>query len=411
MLHGETTPGLDAGTKAEVRVAQAWFWDGYYVRRGVDLQHRFSNEATTVTDLDVLGVTLDAALKGHKHIGEVKTGKSGNTPRPLDRALWLHGVRELIGAESAEITTAFKTSSSIRDVCNRLGVSVQHLDDLKQRENRLAITEVNDLGSHGESVAKLRKDVLSYVKTDAALERGYWFLTSEVWFLDPFDALKRTLGLIRELSKIWPEESQHRALRVARWFFAEAVSIVGLNLAIVAGHANTMDESSFRDIVGAKLSSGDIPSYAVRKLSERFDEYLGKILSSLDAPADIRVTAVGAFLPTEPEYAEPLVELIHRLSAEAATTAKLPRQLDAIMFERLVRRRDLDPQVLKRLCIDRDTERQVRLIAAFLRGQFSLPAPVEKVLTSPMRTENSRRGSAEQTALFDEPKAGTGDSA
>jgi len=51
---GAMTPGLDPGAQLELRVAQAWFWDGYYVRRGVDLQHRFGTDVSTVTDLDIV---------------------------------------------------------------------------------------------------------------------------------------------------------------------------------------------------------------------------------------------------------------------------------------------------------------------------------------------------------------------
>lgn len=33
------------------------------------------------------------------------------------------------------------------------------------------------------------------------------------------------------------------------------------------------------------------------------------------------------------------------------------------------------------------TERQIHLIAAFLRGKFGVPAPVDKVLTTPLSRE------------------------
>jgi len=135
------------------------------------------------------------------------------------------------------------------------------MDDLAARENRLAIDQVNDVGSQGETIAALRKEVQNFVKHDPILERGYWFLISEVWFLGPFDALKRTLGLIRELGKSWPHEAHRDATEVARWFFAEAVSIVTLNLTIIAGQANTMYPQAFQDMATAKLASGDIPSY------------------------------------------------------------------------------------------------------------------------------------------------------
>jgi hypothetical protein len=398
---GATTPGLDAGTKAEVRVAQAWFWDGYFVRRGVDLQHRFGDGVSTVTDLDVLGFAFEPSLKHHKHIGEVKTGKASSTPRALDRALWLRGLRDLVGAQSGEVTTAFRPSPTVRDVCRRLGATVQHLDDLAARENRLAIDQVNDVGSQGETIAALRKEVQHYVKHDPILERGYWFLVSEVWFLGPFDALKRTLGLIRELGKSWPHESQQDATHAARWFFAEAVSIVTLNLAIIAGQANSMDHQAFQNMASAKLAGGDIPSYSIRNLSDRFDEYLGKILTSVDAPAEIRATAMGAFLPVPPDYTEPLIELVSRLAVDAASTALLPRQMDVVMFERLVRRRDLAPELQRRLRLTRNTERLVRLVAAFLRGQLALPGPVDKVMTTQLLPERQTVCEDAQTTLFE----------
>lgn len=400
MPRAATTPGLDAGDLAEIRVAQAWFWDGFYVRRGVDLQHRFGSEVSTVTDLDALGYAFSPALTLHKQIGEVKTGTSKSTPRPLDRALWSRGLRELVGADRGEITTALRTSTATRDACRRLGVTVQHMDDLASREKRLAIGSVADVGSQGVTIALLRKEVLAFVKSDAMLERGFWFLVSEVWFLEPFDAVKRTLGLIRELSKAWPPETHAEATKAARWFFAEAISIVTLNLAIIAGEANTMDAATFQEVATARLATGDVPYYAMRKQAERVDEYVAKILNSLDAPADVRTGAMGAFLPLAPDYADPLLELISRLAADAATTANLPRQMDALLFERLVRRRDLTVTLQGRLHMTQATERQVHLIAAFLRGQFGVHGPVDKVLTTPLSQETKGDG-AEQAALFD----------
>jgi hypothetical protein len=395
-----TTRGLEDGIRAEVRVAQAWFWDGYYVRRGIDLQHRFGSEVSLVTDLDVLGFSFESSLKHHKYIGEVKTGRSGNTPRPLDRALWMRGLRELIGAESGEVTTAFTTSIAVRDACKRLGATVQHLDDLAARETRLQIAQFNDIGSQGDTIASLRKEVQSFVKADRMLERAYWFLVSEVWFLEPFDALKRTLGLIRELGKVWPPETHQEAIQAARWFFAEAISIATLNLAIVTGDALTMDARTFQETAMAQLASGDLPSYAIRNISDRIDEYVSKLLTSLDAPAEFRISAMGAFLPLPPEYSEPLLELVSRLAAESVATARLPRQLDAVLFERLVRRRNLSHQLVRRLGLTPGAERLIRLLAAFLRGQFMLPGPVDKVLTTPILDEVQLADADVQPSLF-----------
>lgn len=401
-----TTLGLDAGTRAEVRVAQAWFWDGYFVRRGVDLQHRFGPDVSTVTDLDVIGYSFDGALVHHKLIGEVKTGTSKTTPRPLDRALWMRGLRELVGAERGEVTTAFKTTPVTRDACRKLGVTVQHLDDLAAREERLGIAAVDDVGSQGLTIAQMRKDVHAFAKSDPTLERAYWFLASEVWFLDPFDALKRTLGLIRELGKTWPPESHQAANTAARWFFSEAISLVGLNVAVIAGQANTMDPGSFQQTAVARLATGDVPFHALRKLSDRVDDYVAKLLASTDAAPDIRVEAMGAFQPVPPDYTEPLLELIARVAAEAGTASRFPRQLDAILFERLARRRDMATTMLRPLALTPATERHMRLLAAFLRGQFHVPPAIDKVLTTPLLpNQRGQRGEMHEPLFdLDEPE-------
>lgn len=397
MPRAVTTRGLDVGEIAEVRVSQAWFWDGYYVRRGVDLQHRFGGEVSTVTDLDVLGYAFDASCLYRKQIGEVKTGRANNTPKPLDRALWMRGLRELVSAHSGEVTTAFKTSPVVRDACRGLGVTIQHLDDLSAREKRLAISSVTDVGSQGETVALLRKDIAKYVKSDPLLERAWWFLISEVWFLEPFDALKRTLGVIRELGKAWPPETHAEAMSALRWFFAEAISVATLNLVVVAGEANTMDVQSFEASASARLATGDLPYHGVKKFAERVDVFIGRILSGLDAPPEVITSTIGAFEPVPPEYTEPLLELISRLASNASVTAKLPRQMDAVVFERLVHRRVVGTPALDRLAIDPDSERLIRLIGAFLRGQFALPEPVSKALMTPLLTEQSARADGDRS--------------
>lgn len=108
-------------------------------------------------------------------------------------------------------------------------------------------------------------------------------------------------------------------------------------------------------------------------------------------------------MPVPPNYTEPLLELISRFATEAHITAQLPRQLDAVIFERLVRRRNLSPNLSTRLNLTYDSERLIRLIAAFLRGQIGLPAAIEKVLATPLFDNHSDRGGSGdgQAALFD----------
>ncbi|MET8763087.1 hypothetical protein [Lentzea sp. NPDC004782] len=399
MPRGETTPGLEPGDRAEVRVAQAWFWDGYYVRRGVDLQHRYGRDALSVTDLDLLGYLISPALTAQKYIGEVKTGKSSSTPRPLDRALWVRGLRELVKAEGAEVTTAFRASADVRGFTRTFGVTIQHLDDLEARERRLYVDDIVDCGSQGDTIALLIKQVHKQLKGDADLERAFWFLRSEVWFLDPFDAIKRNIGLLRELRPRWSDGLDTGSLQALRWLYAESISVLGLQLALIAGVAVTMDVSSFRELALARLSVGDIPLSAMTRISDRVDRYVSELLKHFDAPVDVRMEALGAVMPAAPEYAEPLLELVQRLATQVGATSRLPRQLDLLIFERLARARSIRSDAARRLGFGPATERLVKLVAAFLRGQVGLPPAVDHALTASLF---STRGTpVDQQALFE----------
>jgi hypothetical protein len=134
----------------------------------------------------------------------------------------------------------------------------------------------------------------------------------------------------------------------------------------------------------------------MHRLSERVDEYVSKLLARTDAPMELRANALSAFAPTEPDYTNPLVDLIQRLASSAWHAAKLPRQLDLVLFERLVRRRNLDLSVVDRLELGSRGERLIRLVAAFLRGQVNLPDVVDKVLVTPIRDNKQQ---SEQLAL------------
>jgi hypothetical protein len=191
-------------------------------------------------------------------------------------------------------------------------------------------------------------------------------------------------------------------MRAIRWMFAEAISILGLQLVRVARHATTMDRKVFTELATDRLSSGTIPTHALRAISERVDVYVGKLLAGLNASPEIRTAALGALSPTPPDYIEPLLELVFRLAGLPAQTAQLPRQLDAIVFERLVRRRELDVRVLRRLDIGPVCERQVRTIGAFLRGQVGTPEMVDRAMQSHLARSDNTNGDSVQQDLFSE---------
>lgn len=381
------------GDEIEARVAQVWFWEGYYARRGINMQGHYDPEPLLVTDLDLLSYSFAPNLGRSKHIGEVKTGTGRSAPKPLDRIIWLRGLRELVGADSAELTSGIAPSRRARELARGLGITAQAISDLERREDAAHIRDVNNIGAHGPQALGIIKAVHKYCSSDPELERAFWFLRSEVWFLDPITAVKRLIGLTRLLGRRWAPAIDDDDNRTLRWLFAEAASAFTLNAVTVAGYAHSVEHSEFAVLIAERLSEGVVPAHLMRRLALDIDKYLGGVLATAGAPSSVRVSAMGAFQPKPPDYTESLIELCSRLAATPAASRELPRQLDLLVFERLVHRRHLPANAVARIGLAADSAaRLVRLVAAFLRSQAGTPDVLDRALTTAVENGEETRG-------------------
>jgi hypothetical protein len=368
------------GKVLEARVARLWFWEGYYSRSGVDLQ-QYYGEPLAVTDIDLLAYDFGPRLGRTKYIGEAKSGTGKNAPKPLDRVIWLRGLRELVNANGAELVTAVKPSIKVRRLASSLGVTAQSLEDIERREQEVRIAEVEAVGPHGTDALEHGERARKICKSDPELERAYWFLRSGVWFVDPFIATKQLVTVFRQLSKRWTPGIDDDEMFALRWLMAEAISAFGLGLVTLVGLALPHSRQSFGDLFEERLSEGALPVHQMRALSEKVDEYIAGILSVARVPASIQVDAMGAFQPQVPDFGAPLLELISRMTAAPAHVRVFCRQLDVVAYERLVQQREVPAHAAVRLGLTRpDSAILFRYLAAFLRSQANAPEAVERAL-------------------------------
>jgi hypothetical protein len=389
----------------EARVAQLWYWEGQYARRGIDLRRQFHPEPLVVTDLDLLAYDFSPMLERSKTIGEVKSGTGRNAPKPLDRIVWLRGLRALVGAGRAELTTSTPPSPRARELARSLGIRAQSEQDIERREKAAGVAEVGNLGAHGPDAFRDLKWVHSHCSKDRDLERAYWFLRSEVWFLDEVTAAKRLIGLYHQLSARWTPDIDDEDARALRWLFAEAVSAFTLNMVAVAADALVDDDALFSARVGERLSAGIVSADAMRRISADVDKFVGGVLVAAKAPADIRTQAIGALHPQPPEWTEQFLDLTRRVAMTRSAARDLPRQVDLLVFERLTRRRHVPAIAVQRVGLDDpESGRLIRLIAAFLRGQVANVAVVDRALTTPIET-TAAPGDQRHPDDIDEPGA------
>ncbi|MDX3075763.1 hypothetical protein [Streptomyces sp. MI02-7b] len=372
----------------EARVSQLWFWEGFYSRHGVNLQRHYQ-EPLTITDLDLFAFDFNPQLGMTKYIGEVKSGTGKAAPKPLDRIIWLRGIRELVGADSAELTIATGVNDRIRALGQSLDVSAQNVADFERREAD-AVGSLMDLGSQGVQALVLERQVKAVCRRQPDLERAFWFLRGEVFFLEPFLAIKQLIELLRRIGQLWTPRLQDEEALAVRWLAAEAASLLTLHLVAAAGAALSLSRGDWDALVSERSAEGTVPMHQMRKLSDSIDKFVAGILAAAKVSPEIRTDAIGAFLPEPPDYADSLAEICWRLKSDAPVARALPRQMDLLLFERLVHQRDLSSAAVTRMGLERaGSARMRRLVAAFLRGSDASFDALEDALTDPVASGKS----------------------
>lgn len=389
------------GDQLEARLCQVWFWEGFFARRGINLQRYYHPEPLQVTDLDLFAVEFGPTLLRRRYIGEAKSGTGKSAPAPLDRIVWLRGLIELTGADGAELTIAGVVPLRTRELASSLGIVAQSTQDLERREQQIHVADVADLGSYGvQSLIDLHR-VHRCCKQDAEFERAFWFLRSEAWLLDPWLTTKRTITVLNRLSKRWVPGLSDDESFALRWLLCEGTCVVALNVVTVASHAVALPPDLFAEYVGNRLSEGLASREVMTRVSDTVDKFVDGILSEVGAPPSVRVDSLGAFLPRPPDYTAPLIELTQRLATGAVYARHLPRYLDLVLFERVLRQRDVAPRAMRRLGLPSEVAvaRAARLVVSFLYGQANIPVMMVEAL-------RDRGQEAEAAAASDDGSAG-----
>lgn len=377
---------ISDGERLEARIVQLWFWEGSFARRGVNMSRYFGPDPLDVTDLDLLALDFGPNLECRKTIGEAKSGKSKSTPKPLDRVIWLRGLMALTDADRAELTTALEPGLRVRELGHSHGVDAQSLADLDRRETAASIGDVADLATFGPTFVPQHRLIAAACKRDPFLERAYWYLTSEVWFSDPWAAIKRTLSLLREARSRWTPRARDDHEFAVRWLLTEGVIVFTLNMVIAAERAVRLPSEDFSQLAMARLGEGAVPMAQMRALSDSIDRYVSGLLRELQAPESVIMQTAGAFMPTPPDYAPSAVEVLRRLSSRPRFVRQLPRWMDLVCSERMLRGRDVTGDVVARLGLEDPTRTAsaAKVVATFLRGQVDLPSELFQAITTPV---------------------------
>lgn len=391
MNPSEKNRGRATGPALEWRVGRLYFWSGQFSRTGIDLREHFHPEPMTLTDLDLLAFNISNLLSVEKTIGESKSGTGKSTPKPLDRTFWLSGLLDYTDASAAVLAVSTNVSREVRSVGDKLGVRILTESELGTIEQDLGVDTL-DYGSYASELRTLWDDIRSSAKHDVALERAWKFLRADMWHLEPWLALKRSIAMLSVVSKRWIDGLSEAESRLLEALLVEGSVVFSLAAVRVAGELRWLPAEQTQELLTERLGEGLAPTAQLVKLSKAVDRYIVSLLDELNASESAKVKAMGAFSPKAPDWAEPFQELAQRLGREGRVAKEIPRTMDVSLYENILRKRVVSKEAVDALHLEDEdgTFRLARLIAVFLVSHAGVPRFIFDGLGVPAGTESTQ---------------------
>jgi hypothetical protein len=362
---------ISKGDMYELRLARLLYDEGAFVRRAIDLNMRFG-EDLTVTDLDILALRFADDFGMSLMIGESKSAQGKKGAKLADRLLWISGLRMLVDADEAFVATTKRASDRVRGLAERLDIGVIDERDLLHRERIRGLDDQSHWGPYDPRLLERQREVYDSVRSNQELKRVYWFIRSEFWLLDATTCVKRAFGAMRVLRKFWGDHLGEEERGSLQWLARHLQVNIVVGLVRLAGRSYREEPRKSGDWLLREFASGPNLDYeTMTKLSQDIDRYVTAVLTDLKADPGKHVGALGAFNPTPPPYAEPLIEVVERLAEAPAASIQLPRLVDRRLATAELNETSMDLRL--REDIESECDRLLRLIGTFIMGQLSAP--------------------------------------
>jgi hypothetical protein len=315
------------GDELEYRVQRLQIYMGYYVRRGRPI-YTISN-LDRATDLDLLSIRFVEPFRREIIITECKSGKVG----PLDRIIWLSGLREYVGAKEALLVRK-GTKWNIKEFAKQCNIQVIDTFRINELEKIYKIESSVWPGLSDINFFKTENQVWKEtLDSDKKVWELFSTLSSEIKFHEPFPAINYLLSQMRILTKTnkeIPENSFYRHI------ISECVSqllIFCMRIAEMSFDLNKEDREGF---IKKGLTYGSIePRYADRILESAYNLTRQSVLHYTGREVEIDKSLFQ--MPVSPGT-DIIIKIVEGILLSYPISLNLPQVCDFLLSELFTKR-------------------------------------------------------------------------
>jgi hypothetical protein len=363
---------LQKGRAWEYRVHRAAFLAGWYVRRSVNLRERVAGSPQTMAEVDILGLTFDAALAPHLLVGECKDRKGG--AKEADRVVWLLGLRQALKADHV-LFAKTRLAEGTYTWARPFDVLLWEEASVHAIEQRYGLDP--DIGYAGSFSIALGEGVAArkLPKPTPRLKAAIDYVGNAFWYGGGVARVKRLAAYFEIVAEAELDDDQ-RDLLVADG----ALALIAVALS-TAGQLQRVSPARAKVWLHDALAAGVASATTLRDIAARADDYYrdawARTARERGEEARLAVPRLVDHIAQPPPWLAEFQELTVRLSERPQFAGDLLRFADLVLLEQLVRGGPVPAPLLTSIAAEADElMRLLQLAGYFLRRVWGAEARV-----------------------------------
>jgi len=373
------TIDTEKGIGLEARLQRLFLAQGAYAERSL-WPSAAPDRRKLATNIDVLVSEYVSGFHLTRRHAECKGGK---VPL-LDRILWLHGVRALLGADSSYLICP-EADIDITTFARTLNIQILTLKQLEIWETSIGIDQrLWPCRSEFQNYDLARDRWRQLIRARRVDEK--WFLPREAlafievesWLKFGYRYLNIMLRLFQSISTGYNGIIPDRELNLCyRYVFSALLVRFAQYLLSICFDVSGIPPSDTKEYLFKRLTFGDQdPSYA-SSLIQSTIEWVNRTLNQRGIPLPAEIEVGRLYEP--PPYAEEFVQLILNLFQKSNEARYIPIAMEAIQFG--------DPSTESHFPRLKAAMTAGESLSAFVKGFVIRTFSVPKKLSDPIKTD------------------------
>lgn len=310
----------DLGLK--LKLMKFLWYNGYFVKKDVDLANYQYGERTssTYTDVDVFAIKFDEKFDHHQIISECK---SGRTAKNVDKILWLGGLVAYLEVDEGIFLRNQIDEKKYFYLSKRLNITPLSLRGLLELESSQNINEKDCIGAFNPDV--LDKEDLIFKKLKNSIKTVHDYLKFGYWndsYQRQIRLLTTSLTEIKEYAGFTDKERNFLQVYILSLI---SISILKFSKPILIFPSSHQEEYIKETILGEEIEINErkqILGKVYDFLVDQSTEFKGENHNKDDFINIIYL-----------DFSKYLIDLIQRICKNPITARQIPRLLDVIAYD------------------------------------------------------------------------------